>query len=85
MLGIVLMTRPFSSLGVLVVLVAANFIVTGINELTDAGEAASPGLQRAIGVGWIAAGIAAVLCTYVNPAVQITVRRLATRMRSSGR
>jgi uncharacterized membrane protein HdeD (DUF308 family) len=57
-LGVALTLRPFTSLAVLVVLVAASFFVTGIGELASSGRADAPLLAVAAGLGWIAAGAA---------------------------
>jgi uncharacterized membrane protein HdeD (DUF308 family) len=51
--------RPFSSLEVLVVLVAANLAVTGVSELLAAGEARASWRARCAGGLWIATAIAA--------------------------
>ncbi len=56
-LGVVLTLRPFTSLAVLVSLVAASFFVTGAGELTSSGRAETPRLAVAGGVGWLAAGV----------------------------
>jgi uncharacterized membrane protein HdeD (DUF308 family) len=55
--GIVLVTRPFTSLSVLVVLVAAALIVTGVLELVSAPISLSPMLAVLTGLGWIVAGV----------------------------
>lgn len=55
--GIVLTLRPFTSLAVLVALVAASFFVTGISELASSGRDERPWLGAAGGLGWLAAGV----------------------------
>src|SRR5690349_2727821 len=56
--GAALTLRPFTSLGVLVLLIAICAIATGIAELAAASQATSPRLAQAAGVGWIVAGVA---------------------------
>src|SRR5689334_16945962 len=51
--------KPFSSLGVLVALVAIAFIVVGVGELSSAQR----GIQDWVGIAWIAAGIAVAVWT----------------------
>ena len=55
--GVALTLRPFTSLAVLVVFVAASFFVTGISELASSGRAETPWLAVAAGLGWLAAGV----------------------------
>lgn len=57
-IGVVLVTRPFTSLSVLTLLVGIALVVTGFAEVTN-DEASARWLHRLIGVGWIAAGIVA--------------------------
>ena len=54
--GVALTLRPFTSLGVLVLLLAGTFVVTGLNEIFSARGAPRPWLARSTGVAWIAAG-----------------------------
>lgn len=51
-LGVSITTKPFASLGVLIGLVAASFVVTGVSEI--ASDRAS---ARWVGGAWIAAGV----------------------------
>jgi uncharacterized membrane protein HdeD (DUF308 family) len=52
--GVGITLKPYSSLGVLVALVAIAFVVVGIGELSSAHAS----LERWPGVAWIAAGVA---------------------------
>jgi len=56
-IGAVLVTRPFTSLSVLVALVAAGLLVTGVMDLASARFSPSPAVTVAAGVGWVVAGI----------------------------
>lgn len=56
--GAVLTVRPFTSLGVLVTLVIVAALVTGVTDLTVAARTGWPRLDTAVGVGWIAIGVA---------------------------
>jgi uncharacterized membrane protein HdeD (DUF308 family)/alpha-beta hydrolase superfamily lysophospholipase len=58
-LGVVLATRPFTSLSVLVLLVGVAMIATGISEISGADTSPRPRLGRLLGVGWIVTGVAA--------------------------
>lgn len=42
LLGITLITRPFQSLAVLILLVAAGLILTGLSELAERSDVAAP-------------------------------------------
>ena len=53
-LGVAITTKPFTSLGVLVVLVAAALVVTGVSEIASARSS----LAWSTGIAWVAAGIA---------------------------
>jgi uncharacterized membrane protein HdeD (DUF308 family)/alpha-beta hydrolase superfamily lysophospholipase len=55
--GVVLVFRPFASLSVLVILVAAALITTGVAHLASARRAKGGWLTWAAGVAWITAGI----------------------------
>jgi uncharacterized membrane protein HdeD (DUF308 family) len=55
--GAVLTLRPFTSLEALVLLVSGAFLATGVSELVEAGDSATPGVAIAAGLGWIAAGV----------------------------
>lgn len=55
--GAVLTLRPFTSLGVLVVLVAASMLATGIAEFAEA-RGSRDRLSTLAAVGWVAAGVA---------------------------
>lgn len=57
MVGVVLVTRPFTSLSVLPALVAAALLVTGLMDLASARFPPSPAITAAAGVGWLVAGI----------------------------
>lgn len=61
LLGITLITRPFQSLAVLILLVAAGLILTGLSELAERSDVAAPQLNTAGGIAWIGLGIAVVL------------------------
>jgi uncharacterized membrane protein HdeD (DUF308 family) len=68
LIGIVLVTRPFASLAVLILVVAAGFIVSGLADLA----ASRPGTRRQTIVtagAWLVAGIAIL----VWPAVSLSV------------
>lgn len=56
-IGAVLVTQPFTSLSVLVALVAAGLLVTGVMDLVSARFSPSPAVTVAAGVGWLVAGI----------------------------
>lgn len=53
-LGATITAKPFASLGVLIGLVAASFIIVGVSELASATNRS----ERIVGVAWIAVGIA---------------------------
>ncbi|MBV9424322.1 MAG: DUF308 domain-containing protein [Solirubrobacterales bacterium] len=57
LVGAALTLRPFTSLAVLVVFVAASFLASGLSELSSARAAPTPALAIAGGLGWIAAGV----------------------------
>lgn len=59
LLGLALLAKPFASLSVLVLIVAANFIFTGVSELVDNRTSTRSRLMTAAGLGWIAAGLVA--------------------------
>lgn len=59
-LGLYVVVRPFSSLSLLVLLVAIGLIVIGIARLIGAGDDGSI-LTRVIGAAWIAVGIGAIV------------------------
>lgn len=69
--GVVLTLRPFTSLSVLVVLVAVGSFATGLVELARAGSTPSPLLRRLVGAGWV--GVAAVTVLWPD----LTVRGIA--------
>jgi|tagenome__1003787_1003787.scaffolds.fasta_scaffold20985471_5 uncharacterized membrane protein HdeD (DUF308 family) len=56
-LGIFLVTRPFTSLSVLIVLAAGALMVTGLADLASARSSPSPVITALAGLGWLAAGI----------------------------
>jgi uncharacterized membrane protein HdeD (DUF308 family) len=56
LVGGVLTLRPFTSLDVLVVFVAASFVASGLSELASQRSARSRSLAVAAGLGWIAGG-----------------------------
>ncbi len=60
-IGAVLMTRPFGSLAVLVLLVAIGAIATGVGELLHPEPASDRRLTRLLGLTWIALGVAVLL------------------------
>jgi uncharacterized membrane protein HdeD (DUF308 family) len=55
--GGALTLRPFTSLNVLVVFVAASFVASGLGELATQRSAKSRSLAIATGLGWIAGGV----------------------------
>jgi uncharacterized membrane protein HdeD (DUF308 family) len=55
--GVALTLRPFTSLGALVVLVAATFFASGISEIVSARAASRRWLVTAGGVAWLAGGV----------------------------
>jgi len=57
--GVGLTLRPFTSLSVLVAVVAAGLVVTGVVTAWR-GRASSAGALVAVGLGWVAAGVVAV-------------------------
>ena len=61
LVGLTLLTRPFQSLAILILLVALGFILTGLIELAGRSEALDKRLATAIGIVWVAAGIAILL------------------------
>ncbi len=56
--GLVLVTRPFASLAVLVLLVAAGFVLTGLADLLDRQDAPDRRVGTGVGIAWIVVGIA---------------------------
>ncbi|HLT18918.1 MAG TPA: lipase family protein [Thermomicrobiales bacterium] len=56
-LGLALIARPFDSLAVLVAIIAASFVITGISELAGAHGRRHPRLALLAGVIWIVAGL----------------------------
>jgi uncharacterized membrane protein HdeD (DUF308 family) len=56
--GAVLTVRPFTSLSVLVALVAVTAIVTGVAELVTAANQDTPRLAAISGVVWLVVGAA---------------------------
>lgn len=61
LVGAVLMTRPFQSLTVLLIVIAAGLILTGINELLHRSAATSTRIATAASIGWIVLGIVVLL------------------------
>lgn len=59
LLGVALTAKPFTSLGVLVALVAASFVVTGVSELSSAHTSPVPWIDRLAGAAWVIAGVVA--------------------------
>jgi uncharacterized membrane protein HdeD (DUF308 family)/alpha-beta hydrolase superfamily lysophospholipase len=57
-LGAILLTRPFSSLAVLILVVAIAAVVAGISDIAGREREASPRLTAVVGSGWILVGIA---------------------------
>lgn len=55
--GVALTLRPFTSLGVLVLLVAATFFASGISQILSARAASRPWVIICGGVAWIAGGV----------------------------
>jgi uncharacterized membrane protein HdeD (DUF308 family)/alpha-beta hydrolase superfamily lysophospholipase len=55
--GAVLLTRPFGSLAVLIILVAAGSIASGVAEIAGARNEDDRRVSTAVGLGWIALGI----------------------------
>ena len=56
--GALLLTRPFASLAVLVLLVGFGSIVSGLSELVERSESQDQRLATAAGLGWILLGLA---------------------------
>jgi uncharacterized membrane protein HdeD (DUF308 family)/alpha-beta hydrolase superfamily lysophospholipase len=61
LVGATLVTRPFQSLAVLIILVAAGFILTGLSELVDRDEAPDPWPTTIAAIGMILLGLATLL------------------------
>jgi uncharacterized membrane protein HdeD (DUF308 family)/alpha-beta hydrolase superfamily lysophospholipase len=59
--GATLVTRPFQSLAVLILLVAAGLIVNGVSELADRSDAPDARATTIAGIGWIVLGVAILL------------------------
>jgi uncharacterized membrane protein HdeD (DUF308 family) len=59
--GATLVTRPFQSLAVLVVLVAAGMIVNGVSELAERSDVPDARATTIAGIAWIVLGLAVVL------------------------
>ena len=57
-LGLLLITRPLSSLTVLAIYIGLSFIFSGIGDAIDASESESPGVGIAFGLVWVALGVA---------------------------
>jgi uncharacterized membrane protein HdeD (DUF308 family) len=58
LIGAVLLTRPFSSLAVLIILIAAGLVATGITELAGRAEETDSRVATVVGIGWLVLGIA---------------------------
>ncbi len=58
-LGAVLIAKPFRSLSVLAVVVAATMILTGVSEFASGAGSTRPRLSRAVGLGWLVVGVVA--------------------------
>ncbi|HEX5012634.1 MAG TPA: lipase family protein [Candidatus Limnocylindrales bacterium] len=56
--GALLVTRPFASLAVLVVLIGVGAIVSGLIEIAGPADGPNRRLSGAVGIGWILLGIA---------------------------
>jgi len=61
LVGITLITRPFQSLAVLILLVAAGLILTGLSNLTERSDVAAPQLITAGGIARVVLGVAVLL------------------------
>lgn len=61
LVGATLLTRPFQSLTVLIILIAAGSILNGLSDLADRSDAPSPSAATIAGVGWIVLGIAVLI------------------------
>ncbi len=59
--GATLVGRPFRSLSVMVWLIQASLILIGLGRLAAAGASARPRLSALIGLGWIVAGLVAIV------------------------
>jgi uncharacterized membrane protein HdeD (DUF308 family)/alpha-beta hydrolase superfamily lysophospholipase len=70
-LGLYLVVKPAASLSVLVIFLAASFIVTGVGDVLESRESAQPRVLRGVAVGWVVLG----LVLLILPG--LTVRSLA--------
>lgn len=61
LVGVTLVTRPFQSLAVLILLVAAGLILTGLGEVADRADAPDRRPATVAGVVWIVLGVAVLL------------------------
>lgn len=61
LLGATLVTRPFQSLAVLVLLVAAGLILAGLSELADRADGVDRRPAAVAGIAWVALGVAVLL------------------------
>lgn len=61
LLGVTLVTRPFQSLAVLVVLVTAGLILAGLSELADRADVVDQRSATVAGIAWIVLGVAVLL------------------------
>ncbi|WP_448808149.1 lipase family protein [Agromyces bauzanensis] len=59
-LGVLLVTRPLSSLAVLAVYIGLSLIVSGASDAFDARESATPAVGIALGVAWAVLGVAVI-------------------------
>jgi uncharacterized membrane protein HdeD (DUF308 family) len=61
LVGLALVTRPFQSLAVLTLLVAAGLVLSGLNELLDRSDTPRSWGTTLVGVAWILLGVAVLL------------------------
>ena len=73
LIGAWLTVKPFDSLSVLVWLIAAAFVVSGVAEVASAESTARPWLSRIVGLGWIVAGV----LVAAWPAITVTALTIA--------
>ncbi len=61
LLGATLVTRPFQSLAVLIILVATGMIVAGLSELANRSDLPNSTSETITGIGWILLGVVVLL------------------------
>jgi uncharacterized membrane protein HdeD (DUF308 family)/acetyl esterase/lipase len=76
-IGAILVTRPFQSLAILVLLVAAGLVLTGFADLADQTDAPDQRVATALGITWVVLGIAALVWPSLSLATLAIVVALA--------